>query len=93
MIKTCGGLNRVAVEVHGSKLFSAKHGFCAENKQSKIRLAPSKCGGRGTELKKFNIFKKLEEKTRIIFLIFEKVFEENYFSTLPPKLKFLELGK
>ena len=55
VIKTSSGLNRVVIEVHGSKLFLAKRGFSAE-------IQAIKDGASALEMwrdisEKFNLFK------------------------------------
>ena len=60
------GLNRVAVAVHGLKLFSAKHGFSAEIQAIKNRIGALKMWGDGID--KFNIIKKSEKITNRKFI-------------------------
>ena len=55
VIKTFGGLNRVAIEVYGSKLFSAKCGFSAELQAIKDETSTLEMWWDGIE--KFSLFK------------------------------------
>ena len=70
VIKTSSGLNRVEIEVHGSKLFSVKHGFSAEIQA--IKDGTSALEVRRNGIEKFNLFKQWEEKTENLFLVFKR---------------------